>query len=220
MKRRERLVLFLLALTAVVLVCSDRLKCSANSQIVYDSLVDPPSTGGYGFLSSTDIGEEVTLAGAARAITSFDVGLGSSVNQQFQLRFLNLDGVGGTPGSLIWESPVQTFPYTQIYFNRKILTISVPQITAPDHFAWTISTTPTGFFQVLSADSSPTVGTSTTGWQRTSEGTWKPLYSWAFNARITAVPEASTLCLAVCGGTVVAVALLARKRRTVGTSLS
>jgi hypothetical protein len=219
MKRRERLVLFVLAL-ATILVCSDRLKCSANSQIVYDSLVDPNFTGGYGFLFSTDIGEEITLAGAARSITSFDVGLGSSVNQQFQLRFLNLDSVGGTPGSLIWESPVQTFPYTPINFNSKILTISVPKITAPDHFAWTISTTPTGDFYVASAESSPTVGTFTTGWQQTSGGTWQRIPSWVFDARITAVPEASTLCLAVCGGTVVTVALLVRKRRTVGTSLS
>lgn len=56
-----------------------------------------------------------------------------------RLRFLNLDGVGGTPGSLIWESPVQTFPYRPINFNSTILTITVPKITAPDHFAWTIS---------------------------------------------------------------------------------
>jgi hypothetical protein len=181
-------------------------------EVVYDSL--PYTIGGMGInqvgTTGDQVGQSVRLSGVARQVSQFEVGLGGGGAGAFRIRFYDLDGTGQVPGSTIWESPIQIYPYDLPFYNEKVVTVSVPGITVPDTFAWAVlSVPPEGNMTVLSSNP-PTVGQSSDSWFRRSGMNWVvlPINSGVYGARINAVPEPSTLFLLAIG----AVSLLTYRR--------
>lgn len=111
----------------------------ASGEVVYDTLTDNPSAGGSGCCLAP-YGQAIALSGTQREITLFEVRLGSVGAATFLVEFYDLDGPNGEPGTLIWQSPIQTYPYTPPFYNEKILPVAVPNITVPDSFLWTLTT--------------------------------------------------------------------------------
>ena len=178
---------------------------AANAAVVYDSLSGSLFTGGRGFSDSLDNGQSVTLSGVERKVTQFEVYLGSAQSDEFYVRFYELDGAGGEPGTLVWQSPAQTYPSNSPFFQRKIVTVSVPGIIIPNTFVWAIAPVGANNFLVGNADL-PTVGVNHEIWKhRSIDGTWTSdiILDFGFGARITAVPEPSSVILfilaVVCG---------------------
>jgi PEP-CTERM motif len=180
---------------------------TAPPTIVYDA--SNLSTGAIGN-GTLPIGQAVTLAGSDREVTNFEVGLGSDGAATFTASFRLLDGPGATPGTVIWTSPLQTFPYVPPFYNDKLLSVAVPNIVVPDTFVWTVSIVQLYNNVVVQSTSSPTIGTAGKAWyfnftdqQWTSEPN-------VFAARITVVPEPATLTLLALG--VVGLAVMRRRR--------
>jgi len=97
-----------------------------------------------------EFGDEITLAGTARVVTSFafeyfgDIAPGTGANANAVIRFYANDGglhtpssgpAATMPGSLLWESaPFQVSGLST--FNE--VTLAVPNIVVPDKLTWTI----------------------------------------------------------------------------------
>ena len=94
-----------------------------SAAVVYDSLAK--WGGGYGVRDS-EAGQTIQLSGSARQVTRIELSLGANSNAEFRVRLYRLDGMGGTPGTLFWESPTQVFTWDPPYYNRKFVAIDVP----------------------------------------------------------------------------------------------
>jgi hypothetical protein len=172
--------------------------------IVYESL-RIPAGGGHGFSEVTGLGREIgqsmTLAGTARHIAQIDLLLGSGASEQFRVRFYDLTEAG-FPSTLIWESPVQTYPQTGSHFNRKTISVPVPNMLVPDSFAWTVAplTPNNSTMIVLTAFSPPSAGTHLNDWALAGLS-WRVnnFTGGQFGARLLAVPEYSSLALLAVG---------------------
>jgi hypothetical protein len=166
-------------------------------ETVYDSL--SPSMGAYGFAVHSEIGQSIDLEGSARSITRMDVFLGTNTPDGFRLRFYTLDIVNGEPENLIWESPLQTFPYDPPSYNRKFVRIDIPKVDVPDTFAWTIKPTVPPSNLAVQLSQPPTVGTHHDAWLRRLDLSWTVTHlgTGAFGARVMAVPEPSPLLLLI-----------------------
>jgi PEP-CTERM motif len=173
--------------------------------VVYDSLTSPPAGGtGYGF--GFEIGSAIELHGADRRITQIDLRLSNSAPEEFRVKFYNFNGLTGEPSSLIWESPITTFPYTGSGQHLiAIVNVSVPQIEVPDVMVWVVTPVAPGSSNMLirTTTSQPSTGTHITYWARQPDLTWRTnLFSdGSFGARLFAVPEPSTLLLVGIGAT-------------------
>lgn len=181
----------------------------AAPSIVYDTLL-PNDVGGVSFGASLEIGQTAILAGTDRYIVSFDVTLGSNLDTPFRLKFYNLDGPSDSPKSLIWESTPQIYPWSQPYYNTKVVRIDVPAVLVPDSFAWTIAPALTGDDGRISTHvgAPARVGQTGWGWDRsivTGHMRYNPI-QFVMSARILAVPEPTTggmTLLVACGATCV-----------------
>jgi hypothetical protein len=170
----------------------------ASAETVYDSLTGQPFLGSLGCCAKT--GQSVTLDGSQRRITEFEAALASAPRvSTFYVEFYQLDGPNGEPGSLIWQSPVQTYPYTEPNFNRKVILVDVPAVAVPSTFAYLLTTIERANNSLINTGP-PTVGSVGTSWYYGPTG-WVQ-GEWTFGARIHAVPEPAGLLLAASGCTI------------------
>ena len=92
--------------------------------------------------STAEEGDTITLAaGTPRNITGLTVYYALNCTattftgaETFRIRFYNLDGTAGAPGTIIWDSGQQPVRFG----GRHSQWVAVPNITVPDTFAWTI----------------------------------------------------------------------------------
>ncbi len=186
-------IAFLLVVFPIVLSSGS----SSRGAIVYDAPLEPFAGGGIGFLTVPEVGQAISLDGTSRAVTKFEVGLSGGATTEFRVRFYELDGRGGGPGSLIWESPPQVFEFFPPINNRRVVGVTVPSVDVPDSFAWAVAITDyNGPFGVRSVNPPAAIGTVLDGWWKV--GSAYPDYPWSthqfdLSARVTAVPEPGTL---------------------------
>jgi hypothetical protein len=178
----------------------------AAAEIVYDSITGLNYNGGVGCCLKT--GQTVSLADVQRRVTEFEVWLGSDVGSTFNVEFYQLDGPNGVPGTLIWQSDVQSYPFTGSEYNRKVLKIDVPKVSVPDKFAWTLTTIARAN-NILISTGQPTIGSSAESWSY-DFGNWSPSNS-KFAARIHAIPEPVNALLAAVGFTILCLGFIRRR---------
>jgi hypothetical protein len=195
MKSRNA-VLCVLAISLGLLVSSP-----VAAEIVFDSLSGMSYHGARGCCSRT--GQTVTLASTSRHVTDIEFWLGTAGASTFIVEFYNMDGPNGVPGSLIWQSPVQTYPYVFPFYNRLILNVDVPEILVPDTFAWTI-TNVHRVNDTLIQTGLPTIGSLSSPWYYVpASGEWVDDSDWRFGARINAIPEPSCALMLAVGAAIV-----------------
>jgi hypothetical protein len=180
-----------------------------SESVVYESTL--PAGGGYGFSTGLghEVGESIGLAGTDRLITRIDLLLAGSPNLEFRVRFYGLDAATGLPSNLIWESPSQFYPPFPPF--DQTVSIPVPTIAVPDSMAWTfVQITPDPFNMIVRTALSPSVGTFNNYLARDPFPFRTNLFSdGTFGARLIAVPEPASLCLAIAG--ITGLALIARR---------
>ena len=86
-------------------------------------------------------GDEITLAGSDRFVTSINIFIRgsyplSSGTVDANVRFYANDGSGGAPGTILWDSGiVQDIPYV---FGLNNFHFNVPSVLVPHTFTWAI----------------------------------------------------------------------------------
>ena len=130
---------------AAPLVLLLSIAAQSHAEIVYDSISDN-YLNGIRAEHTPEAGQAITLAGTSRVVTKIELQVTGNELADFVIRFRRLDGLDdhpifdttGHPETIMWESPVQTFPWDPPAFNRKRVVFDVPYITVPDTFAWTL----------------------------------------------------------------------------------
>jgi len=188
-----------LAAALVVLSC---LACGTNARadVVYDNTgtMQP-----YYYNVGVELGDQVTLGGTARVVTTFDIILFSAVPTTTDLlgRFYANDGAGGVPGTLLWSGVLPNATVDQITVATFDLSSLVPAVVVPDAFTWTVLPGSADVGPIMYDP--PLVGSS-------ADAFWAYDTAWGeywfggnpvanFGARIEATPEPATLCLTGAG---------------------
>lgn len=169
---------------------------TSNASTIYTALSAngswslPPLNG--------EIGNEVTAAGTDRYVTSLGIEIysqngifpaGTPGYADFRAQLYANDGTGGQPGSLLWQSAVETINYAG---GLSLLTFNVPDVFVPNTFTWTLQYGNTSPIPPALANApAPTVGASDSGWFRAPSSAWTQL-PYTFMAQIQAVPEPGT----------------------------
>lgn len=178
-------------------------------QLVFDNTVN--ASGSIFGPSCCQVGNEITLAGDARkivqvswAIDSQNIDLVAGIETEI---FAN-DGVGGAPGTLLWDSGVVTG--INVLATDTFLDVAVPNVLVPNTITVTsrfFSSSPVALGRV--GGGTPSVGSIDASWVESSPGIWQQDFGpWAL--RVEAVPEPSTLSLVAVAG----VLLVGFSRRT------
>jgi len=170
---------------------------------VYNSL--PFIDGHYGtfVLSSVEAGQTITLEGNARRVMRVDLALSSGQPSDFVVRFYEMNGVGGKPGSLIWQSSPQPYPFTPNTFpnpNEKVVSVDVGGVLVPETFAIVATNYPQRAVMALLLSNPPSIGTGHNSWVR-FQG--PPSLGWQIDStdtgyygfRVDAVPEPNVVVL-------------------------
>ena len=156
-----------------ILICTITAGSSSADRIVFDSLTDSPELGFAG-VAFAEVGQVISLQGSQREVTEIELWLAANTNEPFWARLYELDATG-IPGRLMWESPRIYYPYTQApfnQFNRKIISIDVPNVTVPTSFAWTVeSEIPRSNLYLINSDQ-PRIGIASTIWSRGENTDW------------------------------------------------
>jgi hypothetical protein len=198
MNHLTRLVIgFLLALSSIG-ASSDH---ATAAQVVFDNTASPSVTSfGPG---CCQVGNEITLGGNAREISELSWQVSSQrmdVVAEFETRIYANNGVGGSPGSLLWSSG----PISGIHVSASdtFLDIAVPNISVPPIVTITsivLNSTPVALGRVRGG--SPSVGSVTTAWYETSPDVWQQAPNFGpWGLRVLAVPEPSGVSLAITSG--------------------
>lgn len=207
--------------TIVVLAASAATWTAANAQgqveIVYNNTTTSLQAS---YESALEFGDQVTLQGLNRSLSRFQfeysASLTPSANKIGVVRMYANDGPAGAPGTLIWE----TDPFTLENGQGSVSFDGVTGVTLPNTLTWSLVASGLSGgerFGVQLYDP-PTVGSSGNEfWQKNAFGGWSSqVLNNAngstianFSARITAVPEPTTIAFAVVGG----LALLGVSRR-------
>lgn len=208
-----------LSKSIAVLSASLFLSASGFASIVYDnttsSLNQSFSPG-----NNVEFGDQVFLSGSERRITDFSfdyfLGTNASGNESAELFFYQNDGPSTAPGTILYRSGTFSLASGQ-------QTILAPALSAtvPNSFTWAVAFEGIDFGEqagLILADP-PSVGASLDDfWVKSSAGTWGTFQvdggatAGNFAARITAVPEPTTLVLGVLG--LLAVSGFRRMRRS------
>jgi PEP-CTERM motif len=191
------------------------LPCVSSAAIIFDNT---PGTGGIAG-PGAQLGDEVTGApDTGRLVTELDIGfsqgnVGPAMANVQAFLYAN-NGIGGSPGSLLWESAVLS---AAINADNSLIAFLVPSVLVPDTFTFTaLITNRSGNFGDAPGNSAST-GTFVAAWFELAPGVWTSLPPiFGIEARVVAqpVPEPSTLGLLVLG----AVALTGVRRRCRMTS--
>jgi hypothetical protein len=172
------------------------------------------------------IGDDVTLAGTARSVDQFQVVITNQFDQAytgtFTARFFDI-GTSGLPHNQLWQGVVQVAGGQPLEDNR-LLTFAVPNVTVPNTFIWSLQAntnlpapTPNGSDGLgVVLNNTPQAGSSQDIAYFNDGTTWSSFDYHPdnpdlanFEAKITAVPEPTSIFTMVAGG----LALLARRRR-------
>jgi hypothetical protein len=200
--------------TVLASIVYDNTTTSLNNRAVY-SVVSSSAGAPFG---NSEFGDQVFLTGSDRRVSDFQfdyfVSANASGNETGELRFYQNNGgtSGTTPGTLIYTSG-------EFSLDKGFQTVVAQalSVTVPNTFTWTVvfrgveSTENVG----LRLFNPPTTGASLDDyWFKNADSTWSTLLIDGgvtpanFAARITAVPEPSTIALALLG----AIGLLGFKR--------
>jgi hypothetical protein len=166
-------------------------------------------------VANTEFGDQITLSSSTtdRYISKFAFEYtsahGNSGDELVWLRFYANDGVGGAPGTLLYNSrndvPGDT---TLLRGNANQVELSNVRIPVPNSFTWTVQFSNVAASETVGLNmySPPTVGSNFDDyWEKTSNG-WvtKRLagtaYSFGAIAYAVAVPEPGTLQLGLLAG--------------------
>jgi hypothetical protein len=207
--------------------------CASGQEIVYDNsqsdlnrtYIPQPDTG-------VEFGDEINLDGTARTVTNFEFEYFLSGNadgdETATLTFYRNNGptvtrtIGGTtvqvasPGDVLYTSPVLSLQTG--FQTAEALEIAVD---VPDTFTWAVTFGGIEINEVagLRVYDPPTTGSSFTDFWQRNAGTWN-LYLFDnpegpanFAARVTAVPEPTTVAYALLAG-LACLGYLGHKRRS------
>jgi hypothetical protein len=189
---------FLRCFLAIVGLLLARLWSEAHAGTIYDNTTNPQV--GFGFALQQH-GGEVHAAGIDRLVTDLFIGMyrkGVAGTNDMQARLYANDGLGGKPGTLLWESPL--LQNVHLTGGIDLIDFSVPMVLVPDTFTWTVQISNIGVAVGLPAFDPPTIGSSPTNWQ--GDGTvWGQVPGSPYEARVDAVsvPEPSTALLLLAG---------------------
>lgn len=201
-------------------VATAALSISAQAEsVVYDNTSNP--LGQY-FNSGTEFGDQITLGGLKgdRIVKQFRMeyymSYGVSGDETAQVKFYNNNGPGGAPGTLLFDTG--TFSLQRAGYNN--ITINDVNVAVPDNFTWTVSFAGVTGTEVagLLLYNPPAVGSSFNDyWEKTDTGwTLKQMAGGSpvanFAAQITAIPEPTTIQLALMAG-LTGLGMLIRRRR-------
>lgn len=172
--------------------------CALSQGYIYED-TSPSSTGAF---TALEEGNEVYAAGTARVVTQLQIGLsmqGYSGTADFVLRLYDNTGLGGYPGSLLWQSTlIESVP---ISGSPQLISFDVPNVLVPDIFTWTIQNyDATPLAVELDGAGSPSIGGNPSYSWFGGPGKWTELPGTIYMSRIVAVPEpsgTSLLCLAL-----------------------
>jgi hypothetical protein len=181
----------------VALVIIGFTQASAAAGVIFDNTTTP--LGSISF-TALPIGNEVSVSGAALSVTDLEIG----VNQQGVAGTANLqaflyanDGLGGEPGTLLWNSSLMT--NVALTGGNDLIAFAVPGVVVPSTFTWAIQISDTQPIAAgLPGFDPPTVGGIVRGWFG-GPGSWTNLdgdgVDAHYMARITAsaVPEPSAI---------------------------
>lgn len=203
--KMNRSLSILIALASMASVFSS----ATSAAVVYNNSVNPQNSF---FGLPIEFGDQIELAGPERILTtfSFDYYLSPTVNgnETVTLRLYNNDGASGAPGTLLLDSgPIS------IATGYRSVTADDLDITIQSSLTWTVlfgGIDPFESAGLLLYDP-PVIGRSFNDyWEKSSSGAWStkvfvddPARTVAnFGAVVSAVPEPSTLGLAIVGGLV------------------
>lgn len=195
-------------LTASFVFCT-----TALAGTVYDNTTSSINNRSFGpptVSNGQEFGDQVFLSGLDRRITDFTfqyfLGSNAGGNETAELFFhLNDGGASGTdPGTTIYRSG-------EFSLDKGFQTVTAQglSVTVPNTFTWTVTFNGVDLGEQagLLLYNPPTVGASFDDfWAKNSDGTWSTFLVDAgatpgnFYARVVAVPEPSTVALAVLGG--------------------
>lgn len=185
----------------------------AQSEIVYNNTSTPiltPNNANVIVNSSLlELGDSVTLSGLNRDLTRFEfeyaTDLTPAANKVGLVHIFANDGAGGAPGTLLWESA--TFPLADGIKSVDISGIS--GVTLANSITWSFAVSGLGVGETagLLLYNPPSVGTSDSNfwekdainWNSKVLDTGSGTIAANFGARITAVPEPTTVQLAILG---------------------
>ena len=168
---------------------------------------------------SAEAGDDIWLAGTDREVTELTLifNYRGTVSGTFdgQIRFRDIDEPTQTPGVAIYESGI--ISAIPMVAGLNVYTFSIPHVTVPDHFVWTVQAYNR---QGLVGEMGPSyydpvvVGFSDDFFWLSDMGSPWTAYSWGgepvanFAAKFTAVPEPMTS-----GALGVGVVALLRRRK-------
>jgi hypothetical protein len=108
----------------------------------------------------------------------------------FQASLYANNGMGGAPGTLLWQSAFVPDSYPG---GLSLLTFDVPDVAVPNQFTWTLFYTNQNpqIPPALPTANAPTIGTYDIGWFEHSGSAWGQLATEGdgFMAQIVGVPE-------------------------------
>lgn len=196
------------AVATAVAACSSQAFAQGQLEVVYNNTSTPANAA---YSSALEFGDQVTLQGLNRKLTTFQfeysATLTPAATKQGVVRMYANDGAAGAPGTLLFES--DPFELGNGYANITI--DGITGVTLPNTLTWTFITS--GLAGGESAGvllyNPPSVGASGNDyWQRNAFGGWtsQVLNNASgsavanFSAKITAVPEPSTMAFAMVSG--------------------
>jgi hypothetical protein len=185
----------------------------AQTEIVYNNTSTPltgPSNENLVINSIFEIGDNVTLDGQNRLLSRFEFEysalLTPAADKIGVARIYANDGVGGAPLTLLYESD----PFLLDNGLKSVSIDGISGVTLPDSITWSFGASPLGAGEAsgLLLYNPPTVGSSDSAyWEKTAVGWVSKVLDVPgqtvpanFSARITAVPEPTTIQLAILGG--------------------
>ncbi|MSU21800.1 MAG: PEP-CTERM sorting domain-containing protein [Pedosphaera sp.] len=219
----------LLALISATLVCTP----AAFASIVYDNSSTVTDLSTYiGAQNGVELGDEIVLAGTDRTITDFRfeyfLSANASGNEQAQLTFRLNDGTALIPLSSGRKLPntqffqISTDSVSGLETGRSTVVANGISATLPlgiKNFTWSVNFTgiEAGEEVGLVLNSPPTIGSSPSDYWQLDNGVWTTgqvdggAVQGSFAARVTAVPEPSSLALGAFGA-LAFLSYLSRKR--------
>src|SRR4051794_16351635 len=101
------------ATMTVGVVLAASLSVHLRAAVVYDGITNSiPELGsqidGMYVLKN---GQQISLSGTERVVTSFELFLGASDPHDYSVGFFLPDGVDGSPNTKLWDSGTKTYPF-------------------------------------------------------------------------------------------------------------